>query len=66
MKVHIILEHQLDVNECVVDTKVMSVFLNKEDAEAELECLEAADKRYVEALHCDPCKYEIVPMEVIE
>jgi len=68
MEVYIILEHQLEYGdyECssVAGTRIVDVFLDKEDAEAQLEYRREVDKRYVEHCHCDPCEYELVTWEV--
>ena len=66
MEVHILLEHQLDDKGMIESTKIINVYLNREDAENELEYAQEVDKRYVKHMMCDPCKYQIKTLKVIE
>lgn len=66
MEVYIILEHQLDEHSIIQSTKIVDVFINKEDAELYLEYCKLVDKNYVKCMMCDPCKYEIKTHKVIE
>ena len=66
MEVHILLEHQLDDKGMVESTTITNVFLNREDAENELEYAQEVDKRYVKRMMCDPCKYTIKTFKVIK
>ena len=70
MKVYIILEHQLEYGDynfsTIAGTRVVDVFLNKEDAESEADFKRSIDKQIVEKHLCDPCEYEVQEWEVTE